>query len=128
MSARPAPFGDPRELVAGALVKAVRNGDPGYLGWGYTGIQGLITAMATSGPIISRHSGLARAALAGEPITDCETEAFAEDCFGAAACAVSERGNSAPAPVDLRHSSLLAERGAIASRGLCRIGEGNGIA
>lgn len=35
--------------------------------------------------VIGRYSGLARAALAGDAIADCEPDAFAEGCFGAAA-------------------------------------------
>jgi ubiquinone/menaquinone biosynthesis C-methylase UbiE len=37
--------------------------------------------------IISKYSQLARAALAGEVITDCDPDAFADGCFGAAAYA-----------------------------------------
>ena len=39
----------------------------------------------TSDPIIGRYSELARAALAGEAIADCEPDVFADGCFGAAA-------------------------------------------
>jgi SAM-dependent methyltransferase len=37
--------------------------------------------------IVGRYSRLARAALAGEPITDCDGDAFEDGCFGAAAYA-----------------------------------------
>jgi SAM-dependent methyltransferase len=43
------------------------------------------SAPRASDPIISRYSELARAALAGEAITDCEPDVFAGGCFGAAA-------------------------------------------
>ena len=36
-------------------------------------------------PVISRYSGLARTALAGDAIADCDPGAFADGCFGAAA-------------------------------------------
>jgi SAM-dependent methyltransferase len=42
-------------------------------------------APRASDPIISGYSALARAALAGEAIADCEPGAFADGCFGAAA-------------------------------------------
>jgi SAM-dependent methyltransferase len=35
--------------------------------------------------VISRYSGLARTALAGDAIADCDPDAFADGCFGAAA-------------------------------------------
>ena len=35
--------------------------------------------------VVDRYSGLARAALAGDTITDCDPAAFADGCFGAAA-------------------------------------------
>jgi SAM-dependent methyltransferase len=41
--------------------------------------------VAGSDPIISRYSQLARAALSGEVITDSDTGAFEDGCFGAAA-------------------------------------------
>jgi hypothetical protein len=44
-------------------------------------------APRASDPIISRYSELARAALAGQAIADCEPGAFADVCFGAAAYA-----------------------------------------
>jgi SAM-dependent methyltransferase len=37
--------------------------------------------------IVGRYSRLARAALTGEPITDCDADAFEDGCFGAAAYA-----------------------------------------
>jgi SAM-dependent methyltransferase len=37
--------------------------------------------------IVGRYSRLARAALAGEPITDCDADAYEDGCFGAAAYA-----------------------------------------
>src|SRR6266568_8828284 len=40
---------------------------------------------STRDPIISRYSALARAALAGNAIADCDPDAFADGCFGAAA-------------------------------------------
>jgi hypothetical protein len=43
------------------------------------------TSSAASEPIISRYSGLARAALAGDTITDCDADEFEKGCFGAAA-------------------------------------------
>ena len=42
--------------------------------------------------VISRYSGLARTALAGERVTDCDPDGFTEGCFGAAAYA----GDDAP--------------------------------
>ena len=42
--------------------------------------------------VIRRYSGLARAALAGDPIADCGPDAFAEGCLGAAAYS----GDAAP--------------------------------
>jgi ubiquinone/menaquinone biosynthesis C-methylase UbiE len=44
-----------------------------------------MTAGRTENPIISRYSGLARAALAGESIKDCDPDAFDAGCFGPAA-------------------------------------------
>jgi len=43
------------------------------------------SASSSRDDVIDRYSGLARAALAGAAITDCEPEAFEEGCFGAAA-------------------------------------------
>jgi SAM-dependent methyltransferase len=40
--------------------------------------------------VITRYSGLARAALAGDAITDCDPGAFTEGCFGAAAYSEDE--------------------------------------
>jgi SAM-dependent methyltransferase len=40
---------------------------------------------ADIGTVIGRYSGLARTALAGGTITDCDPDAFADGCFGAAA-------------------------------------------
>jgi len=39
----------------------------------------------TRDAVISHYSGLARAALAGDTITDCDPQSFADGCFGAAA-------------------------------------------
>ena len=52
--------------------------------------------------VISRYSGLARAALAGGTIADCEPDAFADGCFGAAAY---------PATVDAPEAALRASLG-----------------
>ena len=52
--------------------------------------------------VISRYSGLARAALAGGTIADCEPDAFTGGCFGAAAY---------PATVDAPEAALRASLG-----------------
>ena len=44
-----------------------------------------MTAEDTNGRIISKYSELARAALGGEAITDCDPGSFDDGCFGAAA-------------------------------------------
>jgi len=41
--------------------------------------------ISSADPVISRYSALARAALAGSAITDCDPDVFAGRCFGAAA-------------------------------------------
>jgi len=46
-----------------------------------------MTAGSARDDIVSRYSRLARAAMAGDTITDCDGEAFEEGCFGAAAYA-----------------------------------------
>ena len=51
--------------------------------------------------IISRYSGLARAALDGAPITDCDPDAFAASCYGATAYA-----DTTNAPAAALHASL----------------------
>ena len=54
--------------------------------------------------VISRYSKLARAALAGEAITDCEPDVFAERCFGAAA--YPEASADLDTPEAALHASL----------------------
>jgi SAM-dependent methyltransferase len=44
-----------------------------------------MTEPGTADTVIGRYSSLARTALAGGAITDCEPDAFADGCFGAAA-------------------------------------------
>ena len=39
----------------------------------------------TRDAVIDRYSGLARTAMAGGALTDCDGDAFADGCFGAAA-------------------------------------------
>ena len=56
-------------------------------------------------PIISRYSALARAALAGKAITDCDPDEFAEGCFGAAAYA------GAPDDLQIPEAALRASLG-----------------
>jgi hypothetical protein len=43
-----------------------------------------VPANANRNVIVERYSSLAQAALAGEPIADCEAEEFTNGCFGAA--------------------------------------------
>jgi SAM-dependent methyltransferase len=59
-----------------------------------------MTTSKASGDIVSRYSRLARAAMAGEAITDCDGDAFEEGCFGADAYA----GDSAAPDAALRAS------------------------
>jgi ubiquinone/menaquinone biosynthesis C-methylase UbiE len=60
-----------------------------------------MTIAGAENQIISRYSQLARAALAGEAIQDCEPGAFSDGCFGAAAYA-----DHAEAPQEALQASL----------------------
>ena len=80
-----------------------------------------------SDPIISRYSQLARAALTGEVIRDCEPGAFEDGCFGAAAYADRSQAPEAAFQVSLGCGNPLTVADLQPGETVLDLGSGGGL-
>jgi SAM-dependent methyltransferase len=77
--------------------------------------------------VIGRYSGLARTALAGGAITDCEPDAFADGCFGAAAYPGAEGAPEAALRASLGCGNPLAVADLHSGETVLDLGSGGGL-
>ena len=77
--------------------------------------------------VIGRYSGLARTALAGGAITDCEPDAFADGCFGAAAYPGAEGAPEAALRASLGCGNPLAVADLHPGETVLDLGSGGGL-
>src|SRR5262249_7824413 len=81
----------------------------------------------TRDAVISHYSGLARAALAGDTITDCDPQSFADGCFGAAAYTGTGDAPEGALRASLGCGNPLAVAGLHPGQPVLALGSGGGL-